>query len=73
MGDHDNDAMTPDTFDGSMLAMLSGYKVQVSTSNSSYYVTAIEDRDQGIFNRAPIPRTLALSDRTVPGAAPSRW
>ena len=66
VGDHDNDAMTPDTFDGSMLAMLSGYKVQVSTSNSSYYVTAIEDRDQGIFNRAPIPRTLALSDQDGP-------
>ena len=76
MGDHDNDAMTADTLmvDGCMgdwdndattaetatIPMLSGYKVQVTTSNSGVFVTASGP------NRAVIARRVVLSDQDGP-------
>ena len=47
-------------FDPSLLPTLSGYKVQVATSNDSYFVPAAP------VNRAPIPRRLVLSDMSGP-------
>ena len=47
-------------FDASLLKPLSGYKVQVATSNNGYFVPA------ALGNRAVIPRRLALSDRDGP-------
>ena len=47
-------------FDATLLEPLSGYKVQVTTSNSGYFVPA----DQGY--RAVIPRRLVLSDQDGP-------
>ena len=47
-------------FDPSLLPSLSGYKVQVATSNNGYFVPAAP------VNRAPIPRRLVLSDMSGP-------
>ena len=47
-------------FDPSTLPMLSGYKVQVATSNNGYFIPA----NPG--NRAVIPRQLVLSDMDGP-------
>ena len=47
-------------FDPSMLPMLSGYKVQVTTSNSGYFVPAAGG------HRAVIPRRIVLSDQDGP-------
>ena len=47
-------------FDASLLGPLSGYKVQVATSNNGYFVPA------GPGNRAVIPRRLMLSDMGGP-------
>ena len=47
-------------FDPSTLPMLSGYKVQVATSNNGYFVPAAKG------NRAVIPRRLVLSDQDGP-------
>ena len=47
-------------FDASLLKPLSGYKVQVATSNNGYFVPA------ALGNRAVIPRRLVLSDMDGP-------
>ena len=47
-------------FDASLLKPLSGYKVQVATSNNGYFVPA------ALGNRAVIPRRLLLSDMEGP-------
>ena len=47
-------------FDASLLKPLSGYKVQVATSNNGYFVPATPG------NRAVIPRRLVLSDMDGP-------
>ena len=47
-------------FDASLLKPLSGYKVQVATSNNGYFVPA------SLGNRAVIPRRLLLSDMEGP-------
>ncbi len=47
-------------FDASLLKPLSGYKVQVATSNNGYFVAA------ALGNRAVIPRRLVLSDMDGP-------
>ena len=47
-------------FDASLLKPLSGYKVQVATSNNGYFVPAAPG------NRAVIPRRLVLSDMDGP-------
>ena len=57
MGDWDNDSDTDDT---ATIPMLSGYKVQVRTSNSDFFVTA------GSNYRAVIARRLTLSDQDGP-------
>lgn len=60
VGDHDDDPTTPDQYDPRELTMLSGYKVQVTTSNSGFYVAATGS------NRAPIARSIVLSDQDGP-------
>ena len=57
MGDWDNDASTDDT---ATIPMLSGYKVQATTSNSGVFVTASGP------NRAVIARRIVLSDQDGP-------
>ena len=47
-------------FDPSLLPSLSGYKVQVATSNNGYFVPAAP------VNRAVIPRRFVLSDMSGP-------
>ena len=47
-------------FDASLLKPLSGYKVQIATSNNGYFVPAARG------NRAVIPRRLVLSDMDGP-------
>ena len=47
-------------FDASLLKPLSGYKVQVATSNNGYFVPAAQG------NKAVIPRRLVLSDMDGP-------
>ena len=57
VGDHDNDATTADT---ATIPMLGGYKVQVTTSNSGFYVAATGS------DRAPNARRIVLSDQDGP-------
>ena len=47
-------------FDASLLKPLSGYKVQVATSNNGYFVPA------ALGNRAVIPRRFVMSDEDGP-------
>ena len=61
VSDHDDDPDTPMVFDPSMLKMLSGYKVQVASSNNGYFVTAPG------ASRAVIARRIILSG---PGRPP---
>ena len=60
--DHDNNADTPmvRVFTPSGLKALSGYNVQVTTSNSGYFVAATGP------NRAVIARRIVLSDQDGP-------
>ena len=60
MYDDDNDSDTPDIFDISRttIGQLSGYKVQVATSNNGYFVVA--------DGKAIIARRIILSDQDGP-------